>query len=502
MGRASKTVDGRVTVPVAVRTKLFGTLRGRVALPVTRTRRPRRGALAAVPAAPRPAPGRARAPDESARARGAPRCSPPTAAASTASRARRRSPAARPRRATRASASRRAYDDRLGGRPSAELRFGSRRIAATKARRGRSVRSTIRPGLQRATVAALGDRLGGIAVVRPRDGAVLALSGLAVSAPQPPGSTFKIITAAAALQAKVARLSSTYPVRTSATLSGVTLRNAGNESCGGSLTNSFTHSCNSVFAPLGAKLGAKRMVAAAERFGFNSTPRVPAAKPSRFPKDLKDALAVGSAAIGQERVVATPRADGGGRRRDRRPRRLSIAPDRALRQGRPQARRVAARRRPGTRHDALGRARRDRDGRRRAGRRGRRQDRHRRAAPDRERPAGPEEHRRVVRRASRPRARRRSPSRSCSSARARAARPRRRSRARSCRPPSEAGRRSAPVGMPTPGHLTNRVPDAELGSTPPPGTATTGTMSRTWRQQTAARSSRWTASPRKLRPGH
>ena len=36
VGRASKTVDGKVTVPVAVRTKLFGTLRGRVALPVTR----------------------------------------------------------------------------------------------------------------------------------------------------------------------------------------------------------------------------------------------------------------------------------------------------------------------------------------------------------------------------------------------------------------------------------------------------------------------------------
>jgi peptidoglycan glycosyltransferase len=166
----------------------------------------------------------------------------------------------------------------------------------------------IRPALQRAAVAALGDRLGGVAVLRPRDGSVLALSGLAVSAPQPPGSTFKIVTLAAALQAKIATPSSTYPVRTAATLSGVKLRNASDESCGGTLTNAFTVSCNSVFAPLGAKLGAKRMHAAAERFGFNETPRVPAGKASVYPavKDLKDALAVGASAIGQDRDLATP----------------------------------------------------------------------------------------------------------------------------------------------------------------------------------------------------
>jgi cell division protein FtsI/penicillin-binding protein 2 len=170
------------------------------------------------------------------------------------------------------------------------------------------VRATIRPGLQRATVDALGDRLGGIAVLRPRDGAVLALAGLGATGPQPPGSTFKIVTLAAALQHKKASVSSSYPVRTFATLSGVKLRNASDESCGGSLTNSFAHSCNSVFAPLGAAVGRKRMIAAAERFGFNVKPRVPGAATSQFPRDLKDDLAVGAAAIGQERDLATPLA--------------------------------------------------------------------------------------------------------------------------------------------------------------------------------------------------
>jgi cell division protein FtsI/penicillin-binding protein 2 len=166
----------------------------------------------------------------------------------------------------------------------------------------------LRAGLQAAAQSALGARLGGIAVIRPRDGSVLALAGIAVSAPQPPGSTFKIITLAGALSAGIASPSSGYPVRTAATLSGVRLSNAGGEACGGSLATSFAESCNSVFAPLGARLGAQRLVARAEAFGFNEQPRVPVAKPSTIskPADLRDALAVGSAAIGQEKDLATP----------------------------------------------------------------------------------------------------------------------------------------------------------------------------------------------------
>jgi cell division protein FtsI/penicillin-binding protein 2 len=155
---------------------------------------------------------------------------------------------------------------------------------------------------------ALGARLGGVAVVRPRDGAVLALAGLAVSGPQPPGSTFKIITTAAALEHDVATPSTSFPLATFATLSGVKLGNAGGERCGGTLTAAFVESCNSVFAPLGAKVGAKRLVAMAQAFGFGETPAIPAAKPSTISavQALRDDLAVGAAAIGQERDLATP----------------------------------------------------------------------------------------------------------------------------------------------------------------------------------------------------
>jgi cell division protein FtsI/penicillin-binding protein 2 len=200
----------------------------------------------------------------------------------------------------------RLYEKRLIGHPAQTLNFGSRVIRKIDARRGRSVHTTIRLGLTRTAQAALGDKVGGVAVIRPRDGAVLALGGLAVSAPQPPGSTFKIVTLAAALQNGIASPSSSYPVATHAVLSGVKLRNAGDEACGGGLPKAFADSCNSVFAPLGAKLGARRLLAAAERFGFNEQPRIPAAKPSTVAKDLRDGLAVGSAAIGQERDLATP----------------------------------------------------------------------------------------------------------------------------------------------------------------------------------------------------
>ena len=202
----------------------------------------------------------------------------------------------------------RIYDSRLSGRASQRLLFGTRVIASSPAVPARSLPTTISPGLMAQAAAALGQQLGGVAVIRPRDGAVEALVGLAVSAPQPPGSTFKIITVSAALENGIATPSTNYPVLTYATLSGVKLSNASGEACGGSLTEAFTVSCNSVFAPLGAKIGARRLVGMARAFGFDQQPKIPAAKPSTIspPSQLRDSLAVGAAAIGQDRDLATP----------------------------------------------------------------------------------------------------------------------------------------------------------------------------------------------------
>jgi cell division protein FtsI/penicillin-binding protein 2 len=124
---------------------------------------------------------------------------------------------------------------------------------------------------------------------------------------QPPGSTMKIITATAALQAGLVTLGTTFPYATSSTIDGYQLQNANGENCGGTLLNAFAVSCNSVFAPLGARLGAQRLVSMAERFGFNQRLSIPGAAESSIPSasTIGDSLAVGSSAIGQGRVQAS-----------------------------------------------------------------------------------------------------------------------------------------------------------------------------------------------------
>ena len=201
----------------------------------------------------------------------------------------------------------RVFEERVAGKPGGELRAGQRTLARTQPRPATAVRSSIDPAVQRAADLAKGARLGGVAVMRPRTGEILALSGIAFSGLQPPGSTFKIVTLAGVLQHKLAGVNSRYPVETKAVIEGVDLENANGESCGGTLRESFAHSCNSVFAPLGARLGPERLVQVAEQFGFNTDPGIPGAATSTLPPagEIGDGLAVGSSAIGQGRVQAT-----------------------------------------------------------------------------------------------------------------------------------------------------------------------------------------------------
>ncbi len=202
----------------------------------------------------------------------------------------------------------RALEQQVRGRPGGTLLAGRRVLARAAPKPAGRVRTTIDTRLQQSAVTALGSRLGGVAAMDPQTGAVRALAGIAFSSPQPPGSTFKIITTTAALEAGLVKPSDKFPVQTKAVIDGVDLENANGESCGGTFAESFARSCNSVFAPLGDKVGAKRLVATAERFGFNEKPALPGAQPSTLPKasGIKTPLEIGSAAIGQFTVLATP----------------------------------------------------------------------------------------------------------------------------------------------------------------------------------------------------
>ncbi|HEY2635943.1 MAG TPA: penicillin-binding transpeptidase domain-containing protein [Solirubrobacteraceae bacterium] len=327
-GRPGTHHGGAVDVPVVVRTRAFGTLRLIWAVPVRDGRVHDTGAahfpglrpgehLTRMMAMPRRATILAR--DGTPLARGTTRTPAPRAAdvaeqvvgqlgtPPKAEREARRAEGYPTTALVGTTGLERALEDKLAGRPGGVLREGGRVIARSRPRRALPVRTSIDVGIERAAINGLAGRLGGVAAVNPRTGEILALAGVAYSALQPPGSTFKIITTAAALKAHMVKLTDTFPVQTGAVLEGRTLQNASGESCGGTLVNSFAQSCNSVFAPLGAKVGGRRLVAAAEAFGFNHPVGIPGAATSTIPSaaTIGDDLAVGSSAIGQGRVQAS-----------------------------------------------------------------------------------------------------------------------------------------------------------------------------------------------------
>ncbi len=201
----------------------------------------------------------------------------------------------------------RVFQKRLAGKPGGTLLAGTRPLARSTPVAGRTVTTTINPTIERAALTAMAGRYAGIAAMDPRTGGLLALAGVAFSALQPPGSTMKIITATGALEAGIVKLTDTFPIQDSANVGGFILHNAGGEFCGGTFLNAFAVSCNSVFAPLGAKLGAKKLVNIAERFGFNQSPSIPGAATSEIPSaaTIGGDTDVGSSAIGQGKVLST-----------------------------------------------------------------------------------------------------------------------------------------------------------------------------------------------------
>jgi len=213
-----------------------------------------------------------------------------------------------------------AFNARLAGKPGGSLLAlaGSggvpRVLAHAPPKAGGPLKTTIDPHLQTSAVSALGGRAGGMAVLNARNGDVLALAGQAFSAPQPPGSTFKLVTTTAALEKGVVSLSDEFPVVNGVNVGGRFINNANGEYCGGTFRQAFAESCNADFVPLGPKIGNAALVATAERFGFNSAPTLYAPrilgevnppKPS-IPKQIGDELELGVSAIGQGEVLATP----------------------------------------------------------------------------------------------------------------------------------------------------------------------------------------------------
>jgi len=130
-----------------------------------------------------------------------------------------------------------------------------------------------------------------------------------------PGSAFKVITAAAALESGLANPDTLYADPLELTLPGSTavIRNADRATCGDgvevALATAFRRSCNTVFGQIGMDVGAEVLGETAAAFGFNGeVPFDLPVTPSVFPAAslLNDPPATAQSAIGQRDVQATP----------------------------------------------------------------------------------------------------------------------------------------------------------------------------------------------------
>ncbi|MFF9508817.1 peptidoglycan D,D-transpeptidase FtsI family protein [Streptomyces sp. NPDC014724] len=208
---------------------------------------------------------------------------------------------------------------------------------------GGDVVTTVKGAVQRAAYDGLGGRRGAVAAVEPSTGRILALvsspsfdpgllSGTgssvtdawrrlnadrsqpmlnrAIRQTYPPGSTFKIVTAAAALDAGVvtdpdAETDTPSPYVLPGTTT--TLPNEAEGCENAPLAEAIRVSCNTVMAELGVRVGLKGMVDAVRKFGFNDTGlKIPSgvAKSNFDTRMSDDQLALSS--IGQFDTTATP----------------------------------------------------------------------------------------------------------------------------------------------------------------------------------------------------
>jgi peptidoglycan glycosyltransferase len=215
-------------------------------------------------------------------------------------------------------------------------------MATNRTPEGASVQTTIVPKIQKAAADALGNQNGAVVALNPKTGAVLAmvtsptfdpndiathdiedagkaydrlasnsqdpLSNRAAREIYPPGSTFKLVTTAAALaDGKTPSSMVESPDRLKLPGTRVFLSNSTN--CGGTeitITQALKVSCNTAFANLGMDVGASKLRDQAQLFGFDRRHLADlGGVASQFPDKLNEAqLALSS--IGQYDVAASP----------------------------------------------------------------------------------------------------------------------------------------------------------------------------------------------------
>jgi peptidoglycan glycosyltransferase len=211
---------------------------------------------------------------------------------------------------------------------------------------GDNLRSTLNAKAQAVAMKALDNQKGAVVALDPSTGAVLVMAstpsydpnGLddgekfkrlesddtnsplvnrATQGQYPPGSTMKVVTAAAALDAGRYRPDSRVSGKNGKVISGVPLKNFNGEDFGDiDLTTALTHSVNTVWGEVGEKLGKRTMGDYMQKFGFYAPPDIdlPAGELKGSGERSKGKLLspnsrlidVGRMAIGQDKLLVTP----------------------------------------------------------------------------------------------------------------------------------------------------------------------------------------------------
>jgi len=132
----------------------------------------------------------------------------------------------------------------------------------------------------------------------------------------PPGSTFKVVTAAAGLESGTITPETAIDAPGSLEVEGTPLENDfGEDFFGATLDTALTNSVNTWFGQLGQQLGNDQLFETMEKFGFNSTPPIDLPDDEVYESGVsgedglltaRDPVDLARLAIGQERLLATP----------------------------------------------------------------------------------------------------------------------------------------------------------------------------------------------------
>ncbi|NYI05377.1 peptidoglycan D,D-transpeptidase FtsI family protein [Allostreptomyces psammosilenae] len=238
------------------------------------------------------------------------------------------------------------YDDFLSGDDERLFLDNALDVLTGEEQRGGSVRTTIDPAVQQAAFEAMGNKKGAAVALDPTTGAILGLVSTpsydpntiagratdtdgeawaalnsdenepmlnrALRETYPPGSTFKVVTAAAALENGLiddinAETDSPFPwapptsTNELENIEGIPCENQ-------TLKLSLRYSCNTVFGKIGSDLGVEEMTEQARKFGFNAEEdlTVPIRTEGSVFPDYADQAQTAIASIGQFDTRATP----------------------------------------------------------------------------------------------------------------------------------------------------------------------------------------------------